>query len=137
MNHVFADAHYWVAITNPGEADFNAALTAYSSLGDATLHTTDGVLTEFLNFYSNRGERFCMRAAETVRLLLQSDAVRVHFQSQDDFLAALALYEARKDKGYSLVDCSSMNLMRRHGIAEVMTRDRHFEQEGFSILIRE
>jgi uncharacterized protein len=137
MKLVFADTHYWVAIANAREGDHQRALAARAALGRVLIHTTDGVLAEFLNFYSSRGETLRVRAAGIAHAMFDGHDVKVHFQSQDDFLAALALYEARKDKGYSLVDCSSMNLMRRHGIAEVMTRDRHFEQEGFSILIRE
>ena len=52
------------------------------------------------------------------------------------FEAGLRLYEARPDKGYSLTDCISMQVMRREGIREVLTFDRHFEQDGFRILFR-
>jgi predicted nucleic acid-binding protein len=38
---------------------------------------------------------------------------------------------ARPDKGYSLTDCISMQTMRKEGLTEVLTKDRHFEQEGF------
>jgi hypothetical protein len=52
-------------------------------------------------------------------------------------LLACGLYSARPDKGYSLVDCISMQTMWREGIAEVLTNDRHFEQEGFRALFRD
>lgn len=45
------------------------------------------------------------------------------------------LYEQRLDKGYSLVDCISINVVRDRGITEVLTNDHHFEQEGFASLI--
>ena len=57
-------------------------------------------------------------------------------QSRESFLAGLRLYEQRNDKGYSLVDCISMTTMRRQGISEVLTNDRHFIQEGFSVVLR-
>jgi predicted nucleic acid-binding protein len=44
------------------------------------------------------------------------------------------LYEQRPDKGYSLTDCISMSVMRQMNINEVLTGDRHFQQEGFTIL---
>jgi predicted nucleic acid-binding protein len=47
----------------------------------------------------------------------------------------LPLYERRPDKQYSLIDCISMNVMRRKGISEILTRDRHFSQEGFVRLL--
>lgn len=48
---------------------------------------------------------------------------------------AVALLQARPDKTYSLCDAVSFVLMRRHGIDEALTTDRHFEQEGFRRLL--
>ena len=62
--------------------------------------------------------------------------IRVIPQSRESFLAGLELYRARPDKRYSLVDCISMQTMRREGLTEVLTNDRHFEQEGFRPLFR-
>jgi predicted nucleic acid-binding protein len=55
-------------------------------------------------------------------------------QTSADFATALALYEARPDKEYSLTDCRSMVALRALGISEVLTNDHHFTQEGFIIL---
>lgn len=106
------------------------------TLTDALIFTTDEVLVEFMTFFSGdpwqRG-----RVAATVRWLLLTPGVRVIPQSRDSFLSGMELYEARPDKGYSLVDCISMQTMRREGIVEALTNDRHFEQEGFRALFRE
>ena len=64
------------------------------------------------------------------------ERVTVHPQSRHSFLEELGLDEQRSGKGYNQVDCVSMTTMRRHGIAEVLTRDRHFMQGGFDALIR-
>jgi uncharacterized protein len=77
------------------------------------------------------------RAAATVHSLLANPDVRVIPQSRESFLAGMSLYEARPDKGYSLTDCISMQTMRREGITEALTNDRHFEQEGFHALFRD
>jgi predicted nucleic acid-binding protein len=58
-------------------------------------------------------------------------------QSRSSFLAGLDLYTQRPDKGYSLVDCISMQTMRKEGLTEVLSNDRHFEQEGFRALFRD
>ena len=50
------------------------------------------------------------------------------------FERALDLYENRPDKEYSLVDCMSMVVMRERGIEHVLTNDRHFSQERFTVL---
>jgi len=58
-------------------------------------------------------------------------------QSRESFLSGLQLYRARPDKGYSRVDCFSMQTMHKEGLTEVLTDDRHFEQEGFRALFRD
>ena len=63
--------------------------------------------------------------------------MRIIPQSHQTFLAEFELYAARLDKGYSLIDCISIETMRREGILAVLTNDRHFEQEGFRALFRE
>jgi uncharacterized protein len=77
------------------------------------------------------------RAAGPAVLHLQSDPdIRIISQSRASFLDGLALYNARPDKGYSLTDCISMQAMRREGLTDALTNDRHFEQEGFRALFR-
>jgi predicted nucleic acid-binding protein len=70
-----------------------------------------------------------------VREILNDSGVEVVAQSHESFLAGLALYERRPDKQYSLVDCISMNVMRKRRIREILTNDRHFVQEGFVRLL--
>jgi uncharacterized protein len=132
---VFADTFYWVALSNPEDTRYRDAVALDRTL-TATIVTTDEILAEFMTFFSGdpwqRG-----RVVATVRRLLTNPAVRVIPQSRESFLSGMTLYEARPDKGYSLVDCISMQTMRREGITEVLTNDRHFEQEGFRALFRD
>ena len=74
------------------------------------------------------------RAAAIIRRIHVHPDIDVIPQSRQSFLNALALYEARPDKDYSLTDCSSMATMRAQGITQVLTRDAHFAQEGFVLL---
>jgi predicted nucleic acid-binding protein len=41
----------------------------------------------------------------------------------------------RKDKNWSLVDCSSFVIMKQYGINEALTNDHHFEQAGLIRLL--
>lgn len=63
--------------------------------------------------------------------------MRVIPQTRDSFLKGLIFYENRSDKEYSLTDCISMNVMKAESLIEVLTNDHHFDQEGFSILIKD
>ena len=52
------------------------------------------------------------------------------------FERGLQLYENRPDKEWSLTDCISFVAMEEMGIAEALTGDHHFEQAGFTALLK-
>jgi predicted nucleic acid-binding protein len=131
---LFADTFYWVAVLSPRDP-FHARVMAWSrNLGTTRLITTDEVLTEVLNWFSGAGPFWRSKAALFVHELHSDAGVDVLPQSRADFDAALALYEARLDKDYSLTDCRSMVALHSLGISDVLTNDHHFTQEGFTIL---
>ena len=136
MAAIFVDTAYLIALYSRRDQWREAAIDAGRRLGDADLVTTDEVLTEFLTAMSGRGPTFRERAANMVSAMLESDSARVVEQSHRSFLDGLALYGKRPDKGYSLPDCVSMNVMEAEEITEILTSDRNFEQEGFTILMR-
>jgi predicted nucleic acid-binding protein len=135
MRPIFADALYWIAITHRRDQWHQAAVIASRSLVNRQLVTTDEVLTEVLNAFAEAGPFLRRESIALVHDLLNDVAATVVPQSRQTFLAGVALYEARLDKGYSLTDCVSMATMWREGIREVLTRDRHFVQEGFINLL--
>ena len=135
MKPVFADTFYWIALFSPEDSAHDAVAAYSRSLGATTVITTDEVLTEVLA--SCAADPYVRgKAVQNVRNLLVHPYVRVVSQGRAGFLEGLELYQARADKGYSLVDCISMQLMRREGLTEALTGDRHFEQEGFRAVFR-
>jgi predicted nucleic acid-binding protein len=136
MRHLFADTFYWVALFSPRDRWHRQALDISRILGEHHLWTTDEVLTEFLAICSATGPRLRQRAVNLVRRMLTDPGITVLPQTHASFLEGLMLYEQRSDKQYSLTDCISMNAMRQNNIIEVLTHDRHFEQEGFQPLFR-
>jgi predicted nucleic acid-binding protein len=102
----------------------------------AQLVTTEEVLTEVLSWFAAKGPAGRVLAVKAVRMILTDVATQVLPQTTADFHAALALYEARLDKEYSLVDCRTMVALRAIGISEVLSNDHHFTQEGFMILFQ-
>jgi predicted nucleic acid-binding protein len=131
---VFADTFYWVAVMSPRDPSHARVMAWGRNVGPLRLVTTDEVLTEVLNWFSGAGPYWRGKAATFVHHVRSDPTVDVLPQSRADFDAALALYEARPDKGYSLTDCRSMIALRALGISEVLTNDHHFTQEGFTIL---
>ncbi len=134
MKPVFVDTVYWVALINPNDEWRGPALAATSLLHDALLITTDSILIEVLNFFAEHGDEARLRAVSSVEELLTNAHTEVLPQTHQNFLDGLALYKDRADKGYSLTDCISMKVMRERNITEVLTHDRHFAQEGFTLM---
>jgi predicted nucleic acid-binding protein len=137
MTAVFADTFYWIALADFADSLHERALTLTAEHASVSVVTTDEVLTEYLNFFGGRSEVVRQHAAASVLRIVESSGFRVIAQSRASFLAGLDLYAARLDKGHSLTDCISMQTMRRLGLTDVLTNDRHFEQEGFRALFRD
>ena len=97
--------------------------------------TTESVLIELMNFFGEYGPSFRLKTARLVQALLDREDLEVVEQTRATFLAGVEIYQARPDKGHSLTDCISMNVMRERGLTEVLTRDHHFTQEGFIVLL--
>jgi uncharacterized protein len=131
---VFADTFYWLAVARPRDPWHMATRRWPAANPGVRILTTDEVLTEFLNALSGTGPAGRAYAAAVVRGLRTDPKVIVLEQTRADLDAALALYENRPDKSYSLTDCRSMLAMRGQGISEALTNDHHFTQEGFTVL---
>jgi len=134
---VFADTFYWAALTSTEDAAHDRAIGLSRSVAPDRIITTDEVLCEYLTFFAGTRPSVRTQAGKNVAQQMRSPTVLVIPQSRDSFLAGLDLYRARPDKAYSLVDCISMLTMRREGLTDVLTNDRHFEQEGFRALFRD
>ncbi len=137
MKSVFADTFYWAALTSTEDSAHERAMALSRSAPPDRIVTTDEVLAEYLAFFASARPSVRAQAGRNVAELISSSAVLVIPQSRESFLTGLELYRARPDKGYSLTDCISMQTMRRTGITEALTNDRHFEQEGFRALFRD
>jgi predicted nucleic acid-binding protein len=138
MTALFADTFYWIALMDSTDRSHGRALELTAGFGGrVALVTTDEVLAEYLTFFAPAHEQIRRRALANAQRALDNPKVLVISQSHDSFLSGMALYGARLDKGYSLTDCVSMQTMRREGLTDVLTNDKHFEQEGFRALFRD
>lgn len=135
MRRVFVDTLYWIAITHRKDQWHQAAEQASRNLAGCHLVTTDEVLIEVLNAFSEAGPFLRGEGIALIHDLHADPTVTVLPQSHQTFHAGLSLYAARPDKQYSLTDCVSMQAMRQEGITEILTHDGHFTQEGFTILL--
>jgi len=95
------------------------------------------VLAEFVPLCQSRRLNR-VRALEFAADLMDDPLVEVVWVDEPLHRAALAFLQSKPYKAYSysLCDAVSFVLMRRHGIREALTTDRHFEDEGFTRLLR-
>lgn len=136
MRQVFVDTSHWIALANPHDQLHALALRVSRQIEPVHLVTTDEVLIEFANFYCGLGQLMRHTAVELVRAIMSNPNITVVPQTRESFQKGLSLYESRQDKEYSLVDCISMETMQSRKLTECLTNDHHFEQEGFTILLR-
>ena len=136
MKRVFADTSYWIALLNPRDELHVKAVAAAQNYSEDQVVTSEMVLVEFLNAYSDHGPRLRESVSHAVRALRSSLNVSVIPQTSDQFERALSRYQDMADKDWSLTDCASFMIMEAEGIENALTHDRHFIQAGFHALLR-
>lgn len=136
MRRIFVDSSFLIALFDDRDQWHSAAAERYASLRGVQLVTTDGVITEFLAHISRRRNEMRLVAVRQVQRWRRSEdqSVVVVRQSDDHFERGLALFGARADKSYSLVDCIAMIVMDDMGVREVLTFDIDFRQAGYVVL---
>ncbi len=96
--------------------------------------THNYVLDEFVALAHARQLSRQMALSFSERLIDDAE-IEVVWINQTTHRLALDLLRARSDKTYSLCDAVSFVVMRERGIADALTTDKHFEQEGFVRLL--
>jgi len=134
---VFLDTSYAIALSAPTDQLHGRAVRLAEELesSKAKLLTTRAVLLEIGNALARQRYR-----AASIRLLAALEAdpgIEIVSISDDLFRQAMALYAARPDKEWGLIDCASFVVMGERGLTKALTADEHFQQAGFRSLLRE
>ena len=133
MSVVFADTFYFLGLTNPGD-HFHAKCVSFARQHRGEFVTTSAVLLEYANAASKPPYR--SRAAAFLESLSADPQVKIVPLAPALFDRGRALYEQHAEKEWSLTDCISFITMRDERIVEAATGDRHFEQAGFTALLK-
>jgi predicted nucleic acid-binding protein len=131
MNEVFADSSFWLAILNPSD-ELHQAARGVPIQG--RLLTTVAVQLEVMDAFSMPRQR-PLALAFWQATSAHSEVVVVPLDA-GVISRAVALFQKRADKAWSLTDCISFVVMEDHGITMALTSDHHFEQAGFQALLR-
>jgi predicted nucleic acid-binding protein len=132
MTPVFLDSVGLLAIWDMDDQWHNAAEGAFSQIVSARqpVVTTTFILLECGNAAARRTYR------EDVCILRRMLELRneVMVPTEDDWASAWRAYEQGEVGSAGIVDCVSIAVMRRLGIRQAFTNDRHFQEAGFETL---
>jgi hypothetical protein len=133
MKRLFADTSFYLALVSPRDLVHARALKAGQRFHCPVL-LTDFILLELGNSLSGAGQRGLF--SRLVANLRSDPNVEIISASRDLLDRGLDLFLRRTDKEWSLTDCTSFVVMREQGLTDALTTDRHFEQAGFTVLLR-
>ena len=139
MKAVFADTGFWIALLNKRDRWHQQAIKIYQQLNNQKkkIITSEMVLTEFLNFFSKFAPEIRKEAGLTVKRMQNHPNIIIIVQNNKQFSQALDLYLKRLDKGWSLTDCTSFQIMEDLRLTEALAHDKHFQQAGFIPILKE
>lgn len=133
MAALFADTFYFIALLDSSDASHPQAV-AWARQKGVSFVTTEYVLLELGDAFHAPGQREefavfhdAVRADSKFRVLPAGPAL---------YSAGLNLFRRRRDKYWQLTDCISFAVMKEHRLREALTGDAHFEQAGFTALLR-
>jgi predicted nucleic acid-binding protein len=135
MKEIFVDTSDFVAVFNKRDQLHEKALEIENELGKIQKVTTELVLIEVLNYFCEFRLDIKDYVIKSTNYFISTKKIEIIPCSSEQFIEGFYFYKSRLDKGYSLTDCVSMNIMRERNIRKILTNDDHFEQEGFRILL--
>ena len=133
---IYLDAAYLIALGVPADEHHARAmeLSAAIQAQRARVVTSRAVLLEVGSALSKGRHR-----AAAVRLLeaiQNARTVTIVPLTEEQARAGYSLFRDRLDKEWSWTDCISFLVMQERGIRQALTTDEHFEQAGFTALLR-
>jgi predicted nucleic acid-binding protein len=129
---LFVDTSALFALLDGDEPRHPDVVAVWQSVtGDErTLYTSNYVLVETLALIQRRlGLEAVHGFADAIVPLLQPVWI-----DEELHAAALASLFTAAQRGLSLVDCTSFELMRRLGLTDVLALDTDFARQGFNLL---
>ena len=133
MNRVFADTWFFLALLNPADPNHQRALAATHTERRSRV-TTDWVLVEVGDALCRHGNRDIF--SRFYRWIHQHAGTLIVPATRPLLEDGMHLYTHRRDKDWPLTDCISFVVMEDEGIREALTGDNHFEQAGFTALLK-
>ncbi|HEV2394292.1 MAG TPA: type II toxin-antitoxin system VapC family toxin [Verrucomicrobiae bacterium] len=133
---VLIDTAGFLALWDASDEHHHRAVQLQSALArkKGRFLTTDYIVDETATLLLKRHSHAA--AADFLKTVLGSRALRVEWIDADRFVTAAELFSRHDDKEWSFTDCVSFALMRELKIRDSFTTDHHFTQAGFNPLLK-
>lgn len=138
MPEIFADTAGWANFFVRSEPFHRQAVQLMQQWHNSQVRiiTTNYVLTELVALFTSplhipRNEQ--VRAIETIKTASWVEIIHIDVSLDEEAWQHL---KQRQDKRWSLVDCASIIVMQHRNITSAFTTDHHFEQAGFTNLLK-
>ncbi len=136
MTQIFVDTSGWIALNSKRDQLHGQAVTLNKALlrdGHRYI-TTNFVLDETYTGLRMKVGHFA--AVDFGEKISKAQTVHILRISEDMEEAAWNIFRHYSDKEFSFTDCTSFVIMQRLNLTQAFTSDHHFEQMGFTILLR-
>lgn len=136
MRTLFIDSGYIIALAVPKDQHHAKAVEQANDLAKMPCRfvTTSVVLVEVGDSLSK--PMFRGHAANIILSLEENEEIEIVPLTPELYRKAFALYRMRIDKAWGMTDCISFVVMQERSISEALSGDEHFEQAGFTALLR-
>jgi hypothetical protein len=133
----FIDSSFFIALVNTSDKDHYIAKDIFKKVikGKWKIFITDNIIIELGDYFSKLRWRE-IGQNWIISILNEKDKFNIISLDKTIFNESLNLFIKHKDKEWGLTDCISFVTMKKCKISEVLTFDHHFEQAGFTNLIK-
>ena len=136
MKRIFMDANGWIALNNNRDQFHQEAQKLNRKLLKQSYQylTTNFILDEtYTGLLMKVGHFAAVDFGEKIRKSKVTTIIHITDEIENE---AWQLFKQFSDKLFSFTDCTSFFIMRQLNLSEAFTNDHHFEQAGFSILLK-
>ena len=135
---MFIDTSGWANLYIPSETYhlLTAKIFQESRQQQQQLFTSSYVVSELITLLDSPLRTSRNRLFSIINSIKTAPFVHIMHITPEIDNAAWELCQKRPDKPWSLVDCSSFIIMQQLNIQTALTTDRHFEQAGFTRLLK-
>ena len=136
IKQIFADTSAWIALNSKRDQFHDIAVKINKELLQEGYHylTTNFVLDEtYTGLCIKIGHFAAVDFGEKIRCSKLVNIIHVDENLEEQ---SWQLFKKFSDKQFSFTDCTSFVVMQQMNLTEAFTNDHHFEQMGFTILLK-